>query len=170
MKILPGVYDLWSGHEIEGSNLWPSVVTLTFSPHALAVWSAHPPAEAIIWQQSNEILSKGYRDTERARKCYGRTDEGHSYSTTSVLLQEEVDLKMISRDRRAYAYSVRISRCLRCICYSFFTWLLCCCCSDLASWNLQLPQFSATYRVISRHRFVFLSFSFYMQQLSLASV
>ena len=48
-KILPGVKEIWSRHQIQGSNLWPSTVTLTLSPQGWVMGSAHCPTEVNIW-------------------------------------------------------------------------------------------------------------------------
>ena len=73
-KILPGVQEIWSGHEIQGSNPWPWPVTYTLSWHGWLMGSAHRITEANIYQKLNENLSKGSGDMERTGKCYGRTD------------------------------------------------------------------------------------------------
>ena len=47
-KILPGVKEIWSWHHIQGSNSWPSTVTLTLSPQGWIMGSAHCPTEVNI--------------------------------------------------------------------------------------------------------------------------
>ena len=103
-KILPLVWEIQSGHEIQGSNLWTWTMTLTLSAwlsyefctsspdakfkaqnHDLDLWPlpwvgmvdmgfAHRLTEVNIWPKFNENLSKGSGDMERTRKCYDRTD------------------------------------------------------------------------------------------------
>ena len=42
----------------------------------------------------------------RTRKLYGRTDEGHSYNTTSVLRREGVGLKMKESEEHVHSVFV----------------------------------------------------------------
>ena len=57
MKILPGVKEIWSRHEIQGSNLWPSTVTLTLGGHGWVMGSAHHLTQANIWPKSYDSRS-----------------------------------------------------------------------------------------------------------------
>ena len=83
INIFQRVQEIWSEHEIQGSNSWPLTVTLTLSA-CLSLGSARL-TEANIWPKFNENLSKGSRDMEGTRKCYRRTDEGHFYNPPSGL-------------------------------------------------------------------------------------
>ena len=74
INIFQRVQEIWSEHEILGSNSWPLTVTLTLSQHAWVMGSAHCLTKANIWPKFHENLSKGSGDMERTRRCYGRTD------------------------------------------------------------------------------------------------
>ena len=63
-KILPLVQ---SGHEIQGSNLWPWTVTLTLCRHGWVTSSAHHLTEANIWPKFKENPSRGIGNMERTR-------------------------------------------------------------------------------------------------------
>ena len=58
-KILPGVN--------QGSNLWPSTVTLTLSPQGWVMGSAHCPTEVNIWPKFKVNPPRGKGDTERSQ-------------------------------------------------------------------------------------------------------
>ena len=62
-----GIGDIHSGHEIQGSNLWPWTVTLTLCRHGLVMSSAHRFAEANIWPKFKEKPSRCTGDMERTR-------------------------------------------------------------------------------------------------------
>ena len=68
INIFQRVQEIWSEHEIWGSNLWPLTVTLTMSRHALVMGSAHRLTKANIWPKFHENPSKGSGDMERTRK------------------------------------------------------------------------------------------------------
>ena len=61
MKILPGIKEILSGQEIQGSIPWPSTVTLTLSLHGWVMGSAHPLTSdqclMKIFQRVQEIWS-----------------------------------------------------------------------------------------------------------------
>ena len=63
-KILPGVKEIWSRHQIQGSNSWPSTVTLTLSPQGWFMGSANCPTEVNIWPTFKENPSRGKGDME----------------------------------------------------------------------------------------------------------
>ena len=54
----------WSSLKIQGSNWWPSIVTLTLSLHCWVMGSAHHLTKANIWPKFNKYLSKGSGDME----------------------------------------------------------------------------------------------------------
>ena len=66
-KILPGVKEIQSGHEIQGSNPWPWTVTLTLSRHGWVLDSAHHLTKVNIWPKFKENPSTGIKDTERTQ-------------------------------------------------------------------------------------------------------
>ena len=68
INIFQRVQEIWSEHEIQGSNSWPVTVTLTLSRHAWIMGSAHRLTKANIWPKFHENLSKGSGDMERTRK------------------------------------------------------------------------------------------------------
>ena len=53
-----------TGLKIQGSNWWPSIVTLTLSLHCWDMSSAHQLTKANIWPKFNKYLSKGSGDME----------------------------------------------------------------------------------------------------------
>ena len=55
--ISPAVEWQWSGLKIQGSNWWPSIVTLTLSLHCWVMGSAHL-TKANIWPKFNKYLSR----------------------------------------------------------------------------------------------------------------
>ena len=67
MNILPGVKEIWSRHQIQGSNSWPSTVTLTLSPQGWVMGSANCPTEVNIRPKFRENLPRGKGDTERTQ-------------------------------------------------------------------------------------------------------
>ena len=68
INIFQRVQEIWSEHEIQGSNSWPFTVTLNLSRHAWVMGSAHRLTKANIWPKFHENLSKGSGDMERTRK------------------------------------------------------------------------------------------------------
>ena len=62
--ISPAAEWQWSGFKIQGSNWWPSIVTLTLSLHYCVTRSAHHLTKANIWPKFNKYLSKGSGDME----------------------------------------------------------------------------------------------------------
>ena len=64
-KIFPGVKEIQSGHEIQGSNPWPWTVTLTLSWHSWVINSAHGFTKVNIWPKFRENPSTGIGDTEQ---------------------------------------------------------------------------------------------------------
>ena len=68
INIFQRVQEIWSEHEIQGSNSWPLTMTLTLSRHAWVMGSAHHLTKANIWPKFHENLSKGSGDMERTRK------------------------------------------------------------------------------------------------------
>ena len=68
-KILPGVKEIQSGHEIQGSNPrpWTVTLTLTLSRHGWVTDSAHRLTKVNIWPKFKENPSTGIGDTERTR-------------------------------------------------------------------------------------------------------
>ena len=66
-KILTWVKEIWSRHQIQGSNSWHSTVTLTLSPQGWAMGSAHCPTEVSIWPKFRENPPRGKGDTERTQ-------------------------------------------------------------------------------------------------------
>ena len=68
MKILPGVKEIWSGHEIKGSDSWPSTVTLTLRPHDWVMGSTHCLTKVNVWPKFTENPSRGYRRYEADTK------------------------------------------------------------------------------------------------------
>ena len=68
INIFQRVQEIWSEHEIQGSNSWPLTVILTLSWHAWVMGSAHHLIKANIWPKFHENLSKGSGDMEQTRK------------------------------------------------------------------------------------------------------
>ena len=66
-KILPGIKEIWSRHQIQGSNSWLSTVTLTLSPQGWVMGSAHCPTEVNIRPKFGEDPPRGKGDTERTQ-------------------------------------------------------------------------------------------------------
>ena len=66
-KILPEVKEIWRRHRIQGSNSWPSTVTLTLSQQGWVMGSAHCPSEVKIWPKFTENPPRGKGDTERTQ-------------------------------------------------------------------------------------------------------
>ena len=66
-KILPGIKEIQSGHEIQGSNLCLWTVTLTLSRHGWVIDSAHRLSKVNIWPKVKENPSTGIGATERTR-------------------------------------------------------------------------------------------------------
>ena len=66
-KILSGVKEIQSGHEIHGSNPWPCTVTFTLSRHGWVIDSAHRLTKVNIWPKFKENFSTGRGDTEWTR-------------------------------------------------------------------------------------------------------
>ena len=60
--IFPAVEWQWSGLKIQGSNWWPSIVTLTLRLHCWVMGSAHHLTKANIWPKFNKYLSNGSGD------------------------------------------------------------------------------------------------------------
>ena len=52
-KILLGVKEIQSGHEIQGSNPWPWIVTLTLIRHGWVIDSAYHLTKVNIWPKLN---------------------------------------------------------------------------------------------------------------------
>ena len=73
IKILPGVKEIWSGHEIQGSYSWVFIVTLNLSQHGCVMDSAHFLTEANIWAKFNENPSRDKGDMKRTRNSRGQT-------------------------------------------------------------------------------------------------
>ena len=57
----------WSRHQIQGSNSWPSTVTLTLSLQGWVMGSAHCPTEVNIWPKFRENPPNGKGDTQRTQ-------------------------------------------------------------------------------------------------------
>ena len=66
INIFQRVQEIWSKHEIQGSNSWPLTVTLTLSRNARVMGSAHRLTKANIWPKFHENLSKGSGDMEQS--------------------------------------------------------------------------------------------------------
>ena len=64
INIFLRVQEIWSEHEIWGSNSWPFTVTLTLSQHASFMGSAHHLTKTNISPKFNKYLSKGSGDME----------------------------------------------------------------------------------------------------------
>ena len=58
LNIFQRVQEIWSEHEIQGSNSWPLTVTLTLSRHACVMGSAHRLTKANIWPKFHEIFQR----------------------------------------------------------------------------------------------------------------
>ena len=67
IKIFPGVKEICNGHEIKGSNSWPSIVTITLSQHGWIMDSVHCLTEANIRPKFNENPSRRNGDMEWTR-------------------------------------------------------------------------------------------------------
>ena len=57
-KYLSKVQEIWSEHEIQGSNSWPLTVTLTLSRHSRVMGSAHHLTKVNIWLKFQGFASK----------------------------------------------------------------------------------------------------------------
>ena len=68
INIIQRVQEIWTEHEIQGSNSWPLTVTLTLSRHAWVMGSAHRLTKANIWPKFHENLLKGSGAMERTIK------------------------------------------------------------------------------------------------------
>ena len=66
MKILPGVKEIWSRHQIQGSNSWPSTVTLMLSPQA-ELWVLHIVPLRWTFDQSLEKILLGVKEIQRTQ-------------------------------------------------------------------------------------------------------
>ena len=66
-EIISGVKETWSEHEMQGSNTWPSIVTLTFGPRGWDISSAHYLCEENIWLKFNENPFRDKGDIERTQ-------------------------------------------------------------------------------------------------------
>ena len=64
-KILPRPIEMWRGHKIQGSNSWPSTVTLTLSQHGWFMSSAHHICKENSWLKLNENRLRDERDMEQ---------------------------------------------------------------------------------------------------------
>ena len=64
-----------SGHEIQGSNLWPWTVTLTLCHHGWVMSSAHCLTGANIWPKFKENSSRGIGDMEWTRNSKAQTND-----------------------------------------------------------------------------------------------
>lgn len=53
-KILSGIKEILSGHEMQDSNSWSSIVILTLSPHVSVMGSGHRLIEVNILSKVNE--------------------------------------------------------------------------------------------------------------------
>ena len=85
IKILLGVKEIWSGHEIQWSNSGPSIVTLILSRHGFCT----SLTKVNIRPKFNENLSKGSGAMDSTQKSYNRemdklmdrqADKSHSYN------------------------------------------------------------------------------------------
>ena len=68
INIFQRIQEIWSKHEIQGSNSWPFTVTLTLCRHAWVMGPTHRLTKANIWPKFHEKLSKGSGDMERTRE------------------------------------------------------------------------------------------------------
>ena len=70
MKILPVVKAIWSGREIKGSNLWPSIVTLILSQHVES-WVLFIVSLSQIFDQNFMKIFPGVKEIWSRHKIKG---------------------------------------------------------------------------------------------------
>ena len=94
------VKEIWSGHEIQGSNSWPSIVNVTLSRHGWVTGSAHCPTEPNIYTKFYENPSRAKGDMKRTRNSrlkhvtfVNLTFSRHGWVTGSALHLTEANIQ-----------------------------------------------------------------------------